>query len=159
MDEFSVIQLITTSTDHPRTFCWISSPLFLPLTVHPSKLCLLSFPTLPFIPPITFSHFFSAPLHFPSIYSLSLSLWLSSCPVREWVISSKLIWPLMIGLGTYSSVSDWPRDREANFPWCSWRIVVALNYHLLCVRVYVCVYHKCVPVDVVWLHACARLSS
>lgn len=78
----------------------------------------------------------------------SLSLRLSQCPVREWVISGKLIWPLMIGSGTHSSVSDWPRDKEANFPWCSWRIVVALNYHLLCacVRVYVCVcvYHKCV---------------
>lgn len=44
----------------------------------------------------------------------------------------------MIGLRTYSSVSYWPRDKEANFPWCSWRIVVALNYHLLCVCVCVC---------------------
>lgn len=53
-------------------------------------------------------------------------------PVWEWVISSKLIWPLMIGSGTHSSVSDWPGDQEANFPRCSRRIVVALNYHLLC---------------------------
>lgn len=59
--------------------------------------------------------------------------------VQEWVISSKLILSLMIGSSTYSSVSYWPGDKEANFPWCSWRIVVALNYHLLCVLVCVCV--------------------
>lgn len=36
--------------------------------------------------------------------------------VQEWVISSKLIWSLMIGSSTYSSVSYWPGDKEANFP-------------------------------------------
>lgn len=114
------------------------------------------------VPPLSI---LSGPLHFlflfcllsifPSISCLPLILWLSLCPVRQWVISSKLIWPLMIGSGTYSSVSDWPRDKEANFPWCSWRIVVALNYHLLCVSVCVCTTSVCKG----WLYACARVSS
>lgn len=107
------------------------------------------------------------PLPLPIItppVSHSVSLTVSSAsefrrPVQEWVINSKLIWPLMIGSGTHSSVSDWPRDEEANFPWCSWRIVVALNYHLLCVSLYVCVHHKCVQVQALSLHACARVSS
>lgn len=91
----------------------------------------------------------------PPSVSLHLSDSISELqpPVREWVISSKLIWPLMIGSGTYSSVSDWPRDEEANFPWCSWRIVVALNYHLPCVYVCVCVAWE----HVLRLHACASV--
>lgn len=100
----------------------------------------------------------------PFAFSPSVSLRLSDSsiselqpPVQEWVISSKLIWPLMIGSGTYSSVSDWPRDAEANFPWCSWRIVVALNYHLLCVCV--CSTRACTVTACVCkcLHKCLRV--
>lgn len=85
-----------------------------------------------FLPPFPHSHLPPLP---PSIHPALQPVSSASVPrrpVREWVISGKLIWPLMIGSGTCSSVPDWPRDEEANFPRCLWQIVVALNYHLLC---------------------------
>lgn len=164
-NELSVTQVINTSTaqsSYEGIFYLFSS--FLPpqgsYPIHPSWFYPSSFHT-PLTNPsliltLRSSYFSSSPLPILHLFlpsSLSLCLWLSSCPVREWVISSKLIWPLMIGSGTYSSVSDWPRDEEANFPWCSWRIVVALNYHLLCVCVCVCSSAVCVHVQEC-LHKC-----
>lgn len=106
-----------------------------------------SFPTLPRLCPCI------PPQSFPPSAYVSASATVFRHPVRVWVISGELIWPLMIGSGTCSSVSDWARDEEANFPWCSWRIVVALNYHLLCVwaRVWVCAQTRAYVFINVWV--------